>query len=197
MTLELLAITTPREKRTVTFPASINPSFFNQSSLLEDLRHITLDVNLYYDKDQKLKSGTLRFSINPFESILTTSLIWMFFVIILIPIARHYKRLIIKNFEKETNESKADAVKEIVRQIRHDSRGAIQAIRAVISSSGNLDDLELDILKSATQRLEVMINDTKITKAQDFDRKNSIQKKCPLPHLYLYFRYCKRKEYSI
>lgn len=170
-------------KRTVTFPASINPSFFNQSSLLEDLRHITLDVNLYYDKDQKLKSGTLRFSINPFESILTTSLIWMFFVIILIPIARHYKRLIIKNFEKETNESKADAVKEIVRQIRHDSRGAIQAIRAVISSSGNLDDLELDILKSATQRLEVMINDTKITKAQDFDRKNSIQKNA-LCHIY-------------
>lgn len=170
-------------KRTVTFPASINPSFFNQSGLIEKLRNFTLDVDLYYDRDQKNKSGTLRFSINPFESILTTAFIWLFFIILLIPTARQYKKLIVKNFEKEANDSKADAVKEIVRQIRHDSRGAIQAIKAVIGSSSGLDELQLDILKSATQRLEVMMNDTKINKAQEVNSENNSQQKA-LSHIY-------------
>jgi signal transduction histidine kinase len=162
-------------KRTITFPASINPSYFKESGLIDNIKSATLDVHLYFDKNREIKSGTLRFSIDPFDSIPTVALIWLIFTIILIPIARHYKRLIIRNFEQEAKESKADAVKEIVRQIRHDSRGAIQAIKAVLDSSNNLDELELDILRSATQRLEVMMNDTKINKAKTINHKTSSQ----------------------
>lgn len=163
-------------KRTVTFPASINPSYFKESGFFDKIKSATLDVHLYFDKNREIKSGTLRFSIDPFDSIPTVALIWLFFTITLIPIARHYKRLIIRNFEQEARESKADAVKEIVRQIRHDSRGAIQAIKAVLDSSNNLDELELEILRSATQRLEVMMNDTKINKAKTINHKTSSQK---------------------
>ena len=124
-------------------------------------------ITLYFDREKRISSGVLIFSVNRLESIPEIILIGLFFIIILIPILIHHKKLIIKNFEQEANKAKADAVMEIARQVGHDSRGAIQAIRAVTDSSHKLGQLQMDALKSATRRLESMINDEKISKAQD------------------------------
>lgn len=170
-------------KRTVTFPSSVDPSYFRNKSLLEELRFITFSVDLYFDQKEKIKSGTLKFSIDPYKSIPLAAMIWGLIAIVLLPVARNYKKLIIKNFEQETLASKINTIKEVERQIRHDSRGAIQAIKAVVDSSKNLDDLEVSTLNSATQRLERMISESRREKIEVVDHKIESQKEA-LIHVY-------------
>ena len=151
-------------KKIVTFPSDLNPSSSN------GFGKTNLRVPLYFDRDRKIDSGTLFFSISLFEFIPQIALIWIFFVIILIPILHHHKKLIIKTIKQESSAARGNAITEIARQVRHDSRGAIQAIRAVIDSSTKLNHTEINTLKSATRRLESMINDEKISRAKDIEQ---------------------------
>ena len=148
--------------RVVAFPDNLSIEHFEQFNF-----YATIQIPLYFDKEKQHIAGKLLFSINPLEPIVQVALIWLFFAGLSIIFSRYYKQLIIKDFEREGSELRARAITEMTRQIRHDCRGAIQAIRAVTDSSKGLDEVELETLKSVTSRIENMINEVAVSKTQE------------------------------
>lgn len=169
--------------RLVTFPPNIDPSYFQNQSWIDNLYYQTFEVNLFFDQKKDHKLGSIRFSIDPYKSVPMAALFWAIFALLLLPIVRSHKKLIIKNFEQESMNLKIKAVREVQRQVKHDSRGAIQAIKAVIDSSRNLDQLELTTLKSATKRLEDMISESRNENINTEEHKIEKQKEA-LTHVF-------------
>lgn len=146
-------------QRIISFPTSLNSKFFNKrNDLFYRITHTFISINIYFDSQKKIKAGTIVFSFDPFESIRLGLLVWIFGMLILIPVGIHYKNLIVSNFENRAAKERNRIIKEIISLFRHDARGAMQSIQTVIDTSETIDKIERGSLVSAIKRLVGIVN---------------------------------------
>ena len=101
------------------------------------------------------------------------------------PLTRKYKKLLLENSEKEAIRNQTEAISELARQVRHDYKSPLMAIKSVIDQENNLKDSEKRTLTIAYNKMISMLGDLSPESIKNTLKDKSKNKKLKaLTHIY-------------
>lgn len=152
-------------KRILTFPARLNPNYFQQREFIDKLLDSTVNISLFFDEKKTKKMGTLILTFNIFGQFLKGCIVWAIILILTIPLIRRYRSLIVDNIEKEMSVREALFAEKVSRQVRHDLAGAMQQIFDITEKKDGIERTQRKSLLSAISRIEKTLQDLPGSKA--------------------------------
>ena len=101
------------------------------------------------------------------------------------PLVRKYKALLLDNLEKETTNKQMEAISELARQVRHDYKSPLMAIKSVIDKAKGLKPLEQKTLSIAYNKMISMLGDLSQESIKaTLDNRANENKEKGLTHIY-------------
>ena len=136
-----------------------------------------INVPLYFSKDGR-KAGDLVFEYNILKNFRYTFVFWVFFSIISLPIVFHFHRLGEKVRASEMESVNSKVREQLSIKVAHDIRSPSEVISAIVDlEASQISHDELQLLKSASQRINSIADDLLVSKP------NAYQVETPSPKL--------------
>lgn len=145
--------------RIFSLPASIEPSHMDSDSFRGTLLKRALKVDVYVDEARKNKVGTMIYTFGILEFLPFAVAIWIASLLLLIPFTRRYQSLLIAEFEKESEVTRAQAIREVATQVAHDIRSPLSALTVLQNSLTELPSDKRELLVNSARRIQAIADD--------------------------------------
>ena len=169
----------------LTFPTRFRRQLSGSQRLWHYLTQATYQKDIFFDMKGEKKAGTVIFTFGVFQFLPIAILVFVFGILVSYPFLRRHKSLLLDSLEKETIKRQNEAIEELARQVRHDYKSPLMAIKSVIDKSQNLKDGERKTLSVAYARMMSMLKDLSQENIQSVlkngTRKNRVK---TLTHIY-------------
>ena len=142
-----------------TFPTQFRKNTSPLRKLIRDFSLSTYSKGIFFDSEGTKKAATLVFTFNVFQFFPLAVIIFGFGMLISYPFYRRHHRLLLDSLEKETAQRQSEAIEELARQVRHDYKSPLIAMKSVIDKPQNLGDSDKQMLSSVYNRMMSMLND--------------------------------------
>ena len=168
-----------------TFPTRFRRGRTSLQKAWHELIHATYEKKIYFDVEEKVMAATLIFTFSLFKLLPVVGVIFALGILVAYPMIRRYKVLLLENVEKERAESQASAVMELARQVRHDYKSPLMAIKSVVDKSEELKKDEKKTLSIAYHKMMGMLRDLSQENIKNILRSGTgKQKMKALTHVY-------------
>ena len=167
------------------FPTQYHRKTSSIESIWRSLAHIKYEKNIYYDQKMKKSAGSIVFTFGFFYLLPLAVTIFFLGMIATYPLIRKYRGLLFDSFEKETVKNQKEAITELARQVRHDYKSPLTAIKSVIDKAESLKETERKTLSVAYNKMLSMLNDLSQENIQQVLKGNTKKtNKKSLTHVY-------------
>ena len=168
-----------------TFPTSFRRNISLYQKLWRKLTHATYQKKIFFDLKSNDIAATILFTFEVFQFLPMAVSIFLLGLLASYPLTRKYKKLLLENSEKEAIRNQTEAISELARQVRHDYKSPLMAIKSVIDQESNLKDAEKRTLTIAYNKMISMLGDLSPESIKDILRDKSKNKALKaLTHIY-------------
>ena len=143
----------------LTFPTRFRRELSLLKKVWRYLTYSTYQKNIYFDVQEKNMAAMVVFTFGIFQLLPLAGIIFVLGLLISYPLIKRYKALLLENVEKETVKGQASAVMELARQVCHDYKSPLMAIKSVIDKSEQLKNDERKTLSVAYHKMIGMLGD--------------------------------------
>ncbi len=168
-----------------TFPANFRRNVSKIGDLWRELTHATYKSDVFFD----VKSGdvvtAVIFTFDVFQFLPLAIFIFTLGLLATYPLARRYKALLLENSEKEAIRNQTEAISELARQVRHDYKSPLMAIKSVIDQVSGFPGPEKKTLTIAYNKMISMLGDLSAESIKDvLKNRSKNHTKAALTHIY-------------
>ncbi len=168
-----------------TFPTSFRRNISLYQKSWRKLTHATYQKKIFFDIKNNDIAATILFTFEVFQFLPMAVSIFLLGLLASYPLTRKHKKLLLENSEKEAIKNQTEAISELARQVRHDYKSPLMAIKSVIDQGNNLKDSEKRTLSIAYNKMISMLGDLSPESIKDILRDKSKNKALKsLTHIY-------------
>ena len=142
-----------------TFPTRFDRETSGETGTRRHWFHAAYDKKIYFDVEERNLAAIVVFTFGIFQLLPIAVIIFALGLLVSYPLVRRHKILLLENFEKETAKGQVSAVMELARQIRHDYKSPLMAIKSVMDKSLQLKNDERKALSVAYHKMMGMLGD--------------------------------------
>lgn len=147
-------------KRMFSLPADLDPAFASRQPVFS--RHTRLPINLYFDSDERHKTGSVLFIFNRFSHAPYAALIWLFFLVGTVPVVRTSRRKVIEDYQRHVLLSEEAARADLARRVRHDIRSPLGALQIATRNLAGLQVGQQAIIHRVTERIKEIVSELEL-----------------------------------
>ena len=148
-----------KDQLQLTFPTRFRRNVSEPKKWWRYLTQANYKKEIFFDLDNKDKAATLVFTFGIFQLLPFAIFIFIFGVLISYPFFKRHKRLLLDNIEKESVNKKNEAIEELARQVSHDYKSPLMAIKSVIDKACGLKEQERKTLLMAYTKMTSILDD--------------------------------------
>lgn len=154
-------------------------------SLYRSLVYTSYSRKIYYDKENNKVAATVVFTFTIFQLLPLALIIFIIGVFLSYPFIKKHRKLMLASFEKDSIEKQNEIITDLARQVRHDYRSPLTAIKSVIDKSQGLQENEKKVLSVAYNSMISMLGDLSKDNIETIIKNGHIKKKAKsLTHIY-------------
>ncbi len=169
----------------VTFPNQFRRETGHLTKVYRAIFLVPYRKQVFYDRDEKDAAATIVFHFGVFGLLPFALGIFLLGLLATSPFFRRYKNLLVQSFEKDSVEKQNQVITELAKQVRHDYKSPLTAIKSVIDKSKNLSDQERRALTVSYNSMMSMLSDLSNESIQEAMRVGHLKKKVKsLTHIY-------------
>ena len=142
-----------------TFPTRFRRDRSWTEAIWHYLAYATYEKRIYFDIHKNNLAAIIVFTFGIFQLLPVAFGIFILGLWVSYPLVRKHKELLLENLEKETAKGQTSAVMELARQVRHDYKSPLMAIKSVIDKSQELKSDEKKTLSMAYYKMMGMLSD--------------------------------------
>ena len=142
-----------------TFPTRFRRNTTPFQKMWRSLVHSSYTKKIYFDSRRKNMAATIIFTFGVFQLLPFAVAVFALGLSVSYPLVKKYKVLLLENMEKESAKVQTSTVMELARQVRHDYKSPLMAIKSVMEKSERLKNDERKILSAAYYKMMVMLGD--------------------------------------
>ena len=143
----------------LTFPTRFRRNVSPSTYLWRRVTQMTYQKQIFFDLNNKSVAATIVFTFGIFQLLPMAIIVFVGVVLLTYPLVRRYKNLLAENLEKDKIEGQMEALSELARQVRHDYKSPLMAIKSVIDKTKSLSSLETKTLSVAYNKMMSMLSD--------------------------------------
>ncbi len=140
-------------------PADLDPQILNQSRVTNQFLYGYINSELYFDQNSKNKLGNIIFIYDRFSYVNIVMGIWLFLVILSMPLIRSSRKAVIMRYEKDLQINIELARAELARKVRHDIRSPLFSLQGFLAATKSLSSNERRVLDRIVNRVFGIIAD--------------------------------------
>jgi signal transduction histidine kinase len=120
---------------------------------------IDIRIPISTSEDSNAKLGEFHFTYSMIPSLAIATSVWLLFLLILIPMFYKSRRAIVERHHEIVRIQRAEALHDVARQVSHDIRSPLTAIKTVVSMVRDIPEAQRSLLQNASDRIQTIAND--------------------------------------
>ena len=165
----------------LTLPARFKRNVSSFEYFWRKLTLATYKKEIYFDHGEKEIAATIVFTFGIFQLFPMAVLVFALGLLATFPLVVRYKGLLLDSWEKETIKREKESIAELARQVRHDYKSPLMAIKSVIDKAKGLKPLEKKTISIAYHRMISMLGDLS---KENLEKNPTEDKQGGLTHVY-------------
>jgi len=157
-------------RRIFSLPSSLNDFNMSEGHFISK----TISEIIYFGEDENSeKVGVLKFNFHTCYAVAIGLGIWLFALLLTIPMIRNHFNLVIRKLQLEGEERRTKDLVDLAGMVKHDLRSPLQSILMAVQTGSTIDEQSREMILSGVSRIEKITQDLNAVKDQGIDIKES------------------------
>lgn len=150
-------------RRIFSLPSSLNDFDMSERYFFSK----TISEIIYFGEDENSeKVGVLKFNFQTYYAVGIGLGIWLFALLLTIPMIRNHFNLVIRKLQLEGEERRTKGLVDLAGMVKHDLRSPLQSILMAVQTGSSIDEQSREMILSGVSRIEKITQDLNAVKDQ-------------------------------